>query len=526
MSTFQFPDVTPNASSVEKISNTLRHVSTFTGATQTVNRGGERTGMTMTFVNLKDAEARRLLSFIAKLNGMEHRFMCRDHSYTGPSGTLSTITELAQALNTTNYTRGSSWLVQTDLDEGIRLKRTGNNTNGTSNGASVTCVVGQSYAQRNAVLANTELVGGGFGVYIVDSGYTTAIVSGPGSTNAQYTTQVYTGAVTAPTTTLNNGISDNTTNNQSYGQWDWTHTSFARCLLVDNGYNGLTFSEQIDNAAWTKTNLTITANAEVSPEGESPGIADEVADTATLGTHTFSQDVTRTSTAEFWTASVFVKNNNKDTISIRLTDGGSSNYGVALFNVNTGVEVGSASALGTAGYAYSSIDDWGNGWYRCRISCRLPATTTATMEVYLTEGGEVYSGTGDSIYVWGAQLQQGGQIGRYVETTTTGTSGTDQTGNEIWLKGLNHNEDGQLLAGDQIAIDDRLYVLETDLDGDDSGVGLAVVTPSVMTAPADEAPAHIYQPHGKFMLADKNVSRGNAPGSFTDITLRAIEDIT
>lgn len=77
MTTYAFPSITPSSSTLELISNTDSFVSPFTGATQTIDRGGERWRITMSFNNLKTTEKAEMRAFLVKLNGKQHRFTCQ-----------------------------------------------------------------------------------------------------------------------------------------------------------------------------------------------------------------------------------------------------------------------------------------------------------------------------------------------------------------------------------------------------------------------------------------------------------------
>ena len=80
MTTYSFPSVTPNTSSIEYRSNTARFISPISGAIQTLDRGGERWIISLQYRNLKDADRAVMLAFLAKLNGQQHRFTLHNHA--------------------------------------------------------------------------------------------------------------------------------------------------------------------------------------------------------------------------------------------------------------------------------------------------------------------------------------------------------------------------------------------------------------------------------------------------------------
>ncbi len=59
--------------------------------------------------------------------------------------------------------------------------------------------------------------------------------------------------------------------------------------------NLLTYSEAFDNAAWTKTNLSITANSTTAPDGQVT--MDKALETVTNGEHSATQGATVTAAA-------------------------------------------------------------------------------------------------------------------------------------------------------------------------------------------------------------------------------------
>jgi len=80
MTTYSFPSITPTTTQIQLISNTATFVSPLSGATQTLDRGGERWLMTLQFMNLSGANRATMTAFLAKLNGQQHRFTLKNHA--------------------------------------------------------------------------------------------------------------------------------------------------------------------------------------------------------------------------------------------------------------------------------------------------------------------------------------------------------------------------------------------------------------------------------------------------------------
>ena len=92
MTIFSFPQITPNSSSFELVTNTKTFRSPITNAVQTANRQGSLWKVGMSFNNLSGNDRSEMQAFLAKLNGQEHRFALYDHSYTrrgAGTGTLN-----------------------------------------------------------------------------------------------------------------------------------------------------------------------------------------------------------------------------------------------------------------------------------------------------------------------------------------------------------------------------------------------------------------------------------------------------
>ncbi len=73
MSTIPFPSITPQNTSVEIKSNTDTFQSPITGATKTVDRGGERLILSVNMMNVVDANRRTIMSFCSRMNGQANR---------------------------------------------------------------------------------------------------------------------------------------------------------------------------------------------------------------------------------------------------------------------------------------------------------------------------------------------------------------------------------------------------------------------------------------------------------------------
>ena len=158
-------------------------------------------------------------------------------------------------------------------------------------------------------------------------------------------------------------------------------------------------SQEFDNAAWSKANTTVTANNTAAPDGTTT--AELVVGTGAADT--LSRSVTVESGAVV-TLSMFIKYSNMDWVRLTILNG--ANEIRAWFDVNNGT-LGTVNTAGTGTSAAGSIQNIGNGWYRCILSGAIPATTSYTIVNATASADASFTRvTNGERYLWGAQLEQ------------------------------------------------------------------------------------------------------------------------
>jgi hypothetical protein len=172
--------------------------------------------------------------------------------------------------------------------------------------------------------------------------------------------------------------------------------------------NLLGYTQEFDNAAWTKTAASITANAATAPDGTLS--ADKIIATAVLTTHSAGQNLTVISGTTF-TGSVYAKAGEYNFAAVLLLTTFAAAQ-IVICDLSTGtISSTSGSPLAT------SVTDVGNGWYRISITQVTNAAGTATMQVRPSNVGTTTAFTGDGtsgVYIWGAQLSNSGSLDPYV----------------------------------------------------------------------------------------------------------------
>jgi hypothetical protein len=174
-------------------------------------------------------------------------------------------------------------------------------------------------------------------------------------------------------------------------------------LLVEEARTNLvTYSEQFDNAAWTKVGATVTANAAVALDGNTTG--DKLVEDTSNGQHYIRSGVVYLANSA---STIYIKPAGRTRVNI--TAFGDPN--TANFDLT-----GSGTVLSGPG----SIQALPSGWYRCTV---LTGATTsyAYLQITLINTGTNTSYTGDGtsgIFIWGAQVEAGAFPTSYIPTTT------------------------------------------------------------------------------------------------------------
>ena len=180
-------------------------------------------------------------------------------------------------------------------------------------------------------------------------------------------------------------------------------------LIEEQRTNLVTYSAEFDNAAWTKTNATITANTIVAPDGTLT--ADALVEDTTNGVHRAFQFPSVAGATH--THSCYVKAGTRSFFYFDATDSGGVRR-VVWFDVSTGT-VGTVQS----GWTNASIVPQGNGWFRCSASLNMQAGTNLMICGFASANSiSVYTGNGQVAgYLWGAQLEVGAFPTSYIPTT-------------------------------------------------------------------------------------------------------------
>lgn len=192
-------------------------------------------------------------------------------------------------------------------------------------------------------------------------------------------------------------------------------TGECKGLLIEEARtNLLRYSEQFDNAAWTKTNVSITADAVVAPDGTLTGEklinAAGQSGTGLFGSSGIYENASSMPSGSMYTMSCYVKAGERNTIGLSIAD---SNFGtggvIATANLST-------LTTNNVSNATSTLISAGGGWYRFVVTSttNLGATGTPRCYIYDPTVGDGSSG----LYIWGAQIEAGAFPTSYIPTTS------------------------------------------------------------------------------------------------------------
>jgi hypothetical protein len=190
--------------------------------------------------------------------------------------------------------------------------------------------------------------------------------------------------------------------------------------------NYFLYSEQFDDASWTKTQSSITADQVIGPDGLTT--ADLLDADGSVNIHSLgqtAQDV-GTSTGDV-AVSVYFKYDDHQYMTIHHSRGGTAQW--VEFDIQNGLienVVTNQSFINSYG-----IDTADNGFFRCWIVYTNLNDSTPAFDFRFGDGSGALGWNqafSTGVYVWGAMVEQVSALGQYIKSTATaGTATLDQT---------------------------------------------------------------------------------------------------
>jgi hypothetical protein len=182
---------------------------------------------------------------------------------------------------------------------------------------------------------------------------------------------------------------------------DFKDDSNGALKLEPSRSNLITYSEDFSQGYWSKSRATILSNQTISPDGTLTADLLTITDTPENYAQT---NVSITVSGAIQTVSCFVKKGTNDFAHILLWDT-SSNGSRQWFDVNNGT-VGSSTIFGSGISVNSaSIENYGNGWFRCIVVFNCSLTSVRTRISASNGDGQTNGTIGKTIFIWGYQLE-------------------------------------------------------------------------------------------------------------------------
>ena len=189
----------------------------------------------------------------------------------------------------------------------------------------------------------------------------------------------------------------------------YTTTDKGAFLLEPISTNLIDYSEDIEGSNWTTSGIATTTDVTTSPDGTQNA---DLIDSVSNGSCFISDSTLTFTIGNTYTFSVFAKKGNNDWIR---TAHVSSATNASWFDLENGV-------VGTVNGVSGTIEDFGNGWYKC-TNTFVATQATGGNQVFIgicdANGSTDAGASGQNDYVWGMQVEELSYATSYIPTSGT-----------------------------------------------------------------------------------------------------------
>lgn len=186
-------------------------------------------------------------------------------------------------------------------------------------------------------------------------------------------------------------------------------------LLLEPASTNLQSYSQVFSG-YSGSNKVITDNVTISPDGTVTGAILSDDNSGGVDVVQIFDNVT-VDVSSIYTWSIFAKKKDLDFISLRLNAFSTPSNANSYFDLNLGTVVSEGNGQ------TATIENYGNGWYRCSITFTTDAVdTSGTLVVRLSDNGTnttVDLDNTSNIYIWGWQFEKLPYATSYIPTNGT-----------------------------------------------------------------------------------------------------------
>jgi hypothetical protein len=185
---------------------------------------------------------------------------------------------------------------------------------------------------------------------------------------------------------------------------DYLGSTCPRLLLEPQRTNLVTYSEQFNNAAWSKNQSTISSNSATSPDGNMS--ADKLVEDSSNAFHDINQLPFSTTGGQTYTFSIFVKPDTRS--KIRIGYGALVNFDAFGGDVFAIIDVSNKSVISSVLSPTILFSDFENGYVRVTFLKQATGSGQFNLIFGLVNNSNAASYLGDGssgLFIWGAQVE-------------------------------------------------------------------------------------------------------------------------
>ena len=258
----------------------------------------------------------------------------------------------------------------------------------------------------------------------------------------------FTVSVAAGATRVNkDGLIESVSANQARLNYDPTNPQDPHLLLEPTRTNKVYPNNSL--TGYSTSGVSTTNNSATAPNGTNEGAKVQA---TTSGNAVVFRSFSGTSGITH-NISVFAKAGTHNQVRLQEGFAGANMY----VNLSTGTEVSSANATN------KKIEEYPNNWYRISFDF-TSASTSLQYSVYFSG---TYA-TGDNVYLWGGQIEQGSNVTSLIPTTTSVQTRTIDYASGAGNSALFNDSEGTLFLEAAALGDDGTYRVINISDGSTS----------------------------------------------------------